>query len=1223
MASSRQTLDVDNLTFQTLFIRNTGVIQSGSGSGCGQSGFNVASNISSYTIPALPGTSSVTRQFEYLTPQQLFSVANIYITPSSIPGLQLSIDQLSTVEAQTIVQVSSISSIVGFQILGVVSTTNTIEQNINMTLYNSSYSTFYNIYSSVQLQNSTTAQTIIELNSLIVGISSLSTLVTSSFSTLGTYLDTEFNLAPTVSSISSYFFSYYNYLSESISSFSTNIGFALSTNYANDFSSLSSFTNTVNTIIGNSFGPGASTMSTTIIRGFSSLSSIITSYNPNVAMSSISTSIPTSLSSLSTLFDIQLGGRGISTISTNTSALYLSAITNAQLYAGIYGLSSLSTYVTSTTTYMTTNILNAAGDAERVSSLSTLVYNEVKMISDIVCTIGYIYIVIQQESVKVSLSTLSTSFGINYNNLTALSSFSTLLPTAYSSINSLFNTQSQTSTLSSLQYIQATNFTNFSTYMSSSYNDIFTGPGVSSLSSIIAPSVSSLSTTLNAVFSSFSNSVYDISSLRTDTGVSSISSFFGYSTLSMYSSYSTLLFCTITITNTNTNIVQNICTLRDYDANIYSTFSPTVSISTYQSSLFLLNSTISAVLVPLQNNSLSLSTIISSQTSSLFVSYGNVQSSFFSTLDVINLNYSFVSSFVVSSILNPTFSSFTARQITASNLIVTQQLNTSSFGINQSTTNEFPFSMVGNARILARPLPAVTHVLVGSNLSGKTIFTTSDVLSNYQSNSANQFATQGNAVAYNGEYWVAVGSNSPTSPSIKYTTKPSVNWENAGFTETPPETLISMNSVAWNGSYWIAGGGTAPVIYKSYNSVTWFPSDSGNTINTVLDVAWNGNRWVAVGTDTLGTYETICYSDDGENWINATGVGTTLFRYQANSVATNGRVWVAVGGPNETTTIKYGFTGSDWRDVTGISFAVAGYSVRWNGDMFVATGQNSNTSNILYSYTGSTWYYSVVGDSGTFISTKGTSVLWDGSKWRVTGINNSVTNTVGHLYSYDAVNWSTINLTTRAIYGQAFSSNTTPALQFSNFDIFSGEIPSFMNTRKRMNVIQSTIYFNDGDLTIRHLVSSLNIGHIGINTTYPEYALDIASGNARKPSGTTWLTPSDARVKQNIQEADLYSCAKLVQEIPFREFQFSKEFQAKTGVENDKVYGFIAQEVKKSIPNSVSYTNEYGYSDFHSLDTDQLFKIEFGATQYLLQKVKTLEAEVSTLESFVRLRSQV
>ena len=69
MASSKRTLDIDELTYQNLYLKAQSTEQ-----------------ISSYTIPVIPGGSNVYKKFQYFTPEQVLSVAGILFTPSTIPG---------------------------------------------------------------------------------------------------------------------------------------------------------------------------------------------------------------------------------------------------------------------------------------------------------------------------------------------------------------------------------------------------------------------------------------------------------------------------------------------------------------------------------------------------------------------------------------------------------------------------------------------------------------------------------------------------------------------------------------------------------------------------------------------------------------------------------------------------------------------------------------------------------------------------------------------------------------------------------------------------------------------------------------------------------------------------------------------------------------------------------------------------------------------------------
>ena len=309
--------------------------------------------------------------------------------------------------------------------------------------------------------------------------------------------------------------------------------------------------------------------------------------------------------------------------------------------------------------------------------------------------------------------------------------------------------------------------------------------------------------------------------------------------------------------------------------------------------------------------------------------------------------------------------------------------------------------------------------------------------------------------------------------------------------------------------------------------------------------------------------------------------------------------------------MKYSYDAISWNDVMP-QLSVAS-CVAWNGDKFVAGGSNGNASNLMYSVTGIDWTYTT---SPSPISSI-TSIAWDGSLWNAIGYTNNVSGPNTCIRSPDGINWTTQNtgLTLSSIKGIGYASNTTPSISHSNFDIFSSEMPASMDSKNRMNIIQSTIYFNDGMLTIRpQPAPNQNLGNIGINTTGPTYALDIGVGDARKPSGIDWINPSDSRVKTNIVSADLASCAKLVLDIPLHTYNYTKQFQDRCRLDAGLQYGFIAQEVKEILPNSVTSRDEYGFRNFHSLNTDQIFKLEFGATQYLLNAVQALESQVSTLE---------
>lgn len=1186
MASSQKTLDLDILTYDQLYLKAQSVQQ-----------------ISSYTIPVIPGGSNVYKLFQYLTPQQTLSTGGILFNQSTIPDISNAILRLSRVQSTTNIALSSLSTSLGLSITTVQSTTNLYFSSATGYTYGPTYSNILTTFNTLQGYNIQTLNLQGTIFTLGTALSSISSQFNPTFCTFGITLDQTFNQGPALSTLSSYMTNYYSSISTNVNVYSTTIGRSISTLTFQDISTIQGNNTYIQNLLRGATGSGISTLSTSITSTLNSFSTTIGIYDPSVTISSISSFVVYQLSSLSSYYILKAGTTGLSTLSTFTQRNYLNAITNAQNTAGTPGLCSMSTYVGRIFFQVSTGV--GINQSAVVSTFSTTIQNEINMIYTAICTVGYTYVILQQETVKTSISSLSTSFGRDYTNLTNLCTFSSLLGPALSTINTTFNLQSPYSTLQRQSTLQLSNTSTLLNYMSSVYPAIFSGAGLSSLSSFVNPNFSSISTSLAPVFSSFSNSIYSISSLRTDTGVSSLSTFVGSNTSIYFSSFQ-VLYTSTNILSQNNAQQQNIFTgFSNYYVAQIPLLDTRSQITGLNSNISTFRNQVTSSLSTLLTFSQNTSTSVSTTSANLVSSYAALQSSFNITVSQLVSSYTSVSSIVEQNLFSPTFSTFTTDSITTSNLTVNTGLYLSSLGILTSTSSEYPLSLTGSMRIYPTYLPTTNHVMVGradGTITSDSIFINS-LNSKYVSSPINSFTYGGLDVAYNGSLWVAVGLNNDQSVPIKYTTNPSVGWSNAILTGITPPYIYPVTTVKWNGSYWLAGSGpTNANFLQSANGITWSNVTPLITMDSINGLAWNGFAWVAVGLGSNANLgNNIFYTDPTGAWNS----NTATFTGQGNAVTTNGRTWVAVGQGAVPTDPKllYSYDTITWA-IPPPPHLSSAQAVAWNGDKFLAGGSNGNTSNLLVSYTGATWSYVPVPVEQV------TSIVWDGALWNVNGLSTGIGK---YLTSADALTWSTVNIgiSTSAINGMAFASNTTPAIRLSNFDIYSSEVPAMLDSRKRMTVIQSTIYFNDGNLTIRNLQGQ---GLIGINTTYPEYSLDLATGNARKPVGTTWVTASDARVKHTIKPADLRSCATLVSQLPLRQYTFTKEFQEITKVTSSVQYGFIAQEIKQILPGSVSYTKEHGLDDFHSLDTDQIHKLEFGATQYLLEVIARLESQVSTLE---------
>ena len=122
----------------------------------------------------------------------------------------------------------------------------------------------------------------------------------------------------------------------------------------------------------------------------------------------------------------------------------------------------------------------------------------------------------------------------------------------------------------------------------------------------------------------------------------------------------------------------------------------------------------------------------------------------------------------------------------------------------------------------------------------------------------------------------------------------------------------------------------------------------------------------------------------------------------------------------------------------------------------------------------------------------------------------------------------------------------------------------------------------------------VNATCLSLGLLSPQYQLDMSTDKARKLTTTTWTTGSDQRIKTDVESANLARCVDIVDSLDLKYFKwnFPEGQQPPTDTHS---LGWIAQDVKEFFPKSIRLTQDYGFEDFHNLDSDQLIKTMYGA----------------------------
>jgi len=311
-----------------------------------------------------------------------------------------------------------------------------------------------------------------------------------------------------------------------------------------------------------------------------------------------------------------------------------------------------------------------------------------------------------------------------------------------------------------------------------------------------------------------------------------------------------------------------------------------------------------------------------------------------------------------------------------------QGLSYSPDGLNWFDSHINPFQGSVGGQIQGLAYGNGTWIATGYNYPqfSITVAVSKDDGKTWTPSTNNPFANnQGWGVAYNGYYFVAIGSNSGNSVNFAASSD-GYNWIQS--TSNPFATGYNM-CIAWNGSYWLAGdlnNDGSVTIVSSVDGLNWIPTATNPFIGGVcFCLAWSARQgqWVAGGNNS-GSTVCIATSPDGQNWTPS--ANNPFLHGNMWSVAWSDKqsLWVG-GGLGDYGSLAYSSDGTNWTSspiTTNPFIGGTCISLTWNGHHWLAAG---------YSTGGPIWdtVYPVWGNNSSNIQLRCENLLVsaDGKYW--------------------------------------------------------------------------------------------------------------------------------------------------------------------------------------------------------------------------------------------------
>jgi Chaperone of endosialidase len=168
--------------------------------------------------------------------------------------------------------------------------------------------------------------------------------------------------------------------------------------------------------------------------------------------------------------------------------------------------------------------------------------------------------------------------------------------------------------------------------------------------------------------------------------------------------------------------------------------------------------------------------------------------------------------------------------------------------------------------------------------------------------------------------------------------------------------------------------------------------------------------------------------------------------------------------------------------------------------------------------------------------------------------------------------------------------------------------------------------YNGTDIAMMSPNGSIRIGDGGV----PAFQLQLTTNSAGKPASNLWTVTSDARLKEEIEPADLDICYQNIKNLPLKRYKWRDDVYTVEQVPDRRKLGWIAQEVAAIMPKAVEVhpftfneqKDEDGevisadvIEDCLHLDADQIMASLYGAVQKVMAMLEGALERIGVLEA--------